>query len=66
MGSNCITAARRAIGLDVRRAIRAGNLSAGAGPCVIQRVLRVEVVADNSCRHGLAHHDRAGIDRATC
>ena len=65
MGCNCITAARHAIGVDVRRVIRACNLSAGAAPCVIQRVLRIEVVAERSRGRGLAHHDRTGIDRTT-
>ena len=66
MGRNRVTAARHAIGVNARSIVLAGNLAAGAAPCVVQRVLGIEVAAGSSRRRWLAHHDFTGIDGATC
>ena len=65
MGRNRVTAARHAVGVNARSIIFAGNLAAGAAPCVIQRVPGIEVADSSSRRRGLAHHDFTGIDGAT-
>ena len=66
MRRNRVAAARHAIGVNARSTILAGNLATGAAPCVIQRMLGIEVAGGSRCRRGLAHHDFTGIDGATC
>src|ERR1017187_5602334 len=66
MRRNRVAAPRHAIGVNARSTILAGNLATGAAPCVIQRMLGIEVAGGSRCRRGLAHHDFTGIDGATC
>ena len=66
IGRNFVIASRDAIGGDGRGICIAGDLSAGAVPGVGQRVVGIEVAAHGGRRRGFAHHDRTGVDRATC
>jgi hypothetical protein len=45
MRRNRVTATRQAIGVYARSIIFAGNVAAGAVPCVVQRVLGIEIAA---------------------
>ena len=66
MSRNRVMATGHAVGVNARSIIPAGNLTAGAAPGVIQRVLGIEVVHGGSRRCRLADHHFTGVDGATC
>ena len=63
---NLVIASRHAVRTDGRGICIAGDLSAGAVPGVVQRVVGIEVAAYGGRRRGFARHDRTWVDRTAC
>jgi hypothetical protein len=51
MRRNRVTATRQAVGVYARSIVPAGNVAAGAAPCVVQRVLGIGIIGGSVVAH---------------